>query len=149
MSRLGRPRDDSGFTLIELLVVVIIIGILAGIAVPIFLSQRSKAWAGAIKSDLHHFAEDEEIYFNDNEHYAGTAAEMTADGENVRLSPAGDYAGGVATITIAKLYDGQSPPNVVTVDTQAVGGYCLEATTAAGATWHYDSVNGGLLPGGC
>ena len=46
-----RPRD-GGFTLIELLVVVIIIGILAGIAIPVFMNQKAKAHEAALKSDL-------------------------------------------------------------------------------------------------
>lgn len=52
-TKLNMRNKEDGFTLIELLVVIAIIGILAGIAVPIFLNQQMEAAKASVKSDVH------------------------------------------------------------------------------------------------
>jgi type IV pilus assembly protein PilA len=62
----SRVKDEKGFTLIELLVVILIIGILAAIAIPAFLSQRGKAFDAAAKSNIGTALTAEEVYSTDN-----------------------------------------------------------------------------------
>jgi type IV pilus assembly protein PilA len=97
--------DEDGFTLIELLVVVIIIGILAAIAVPTFLSQREKAANSAQQADLRNAAVAEESYFTDNG--AGgsgaypTAAQLTANAGFKRSTAVSMWATGGSTYCLA------------------------------------------------
>jgi type IV pilus assembly protein PilA len=66
LARLRKSQEDEGFTLIELLVVMIIIGILAAIAIPVFLSQRAKAQDTAVKADVSTLGKEIATYFVDN-----------------------------------------------------------------------------------
>ena len=61
-----RTENERGFTLIELLVVILIIGILAAIAIPSFLNQKSKASDAAAKELAHSMQVATETYATDN-----------------------------------------------------------------------------------
>lgn len=47
-----RACGERGFTLVELLVVMVVVGLLAGIAVPAFMAQRRKGYEASAKSDV-------------------------------------------------------------------------------------------------
>ena len=135
-ARLMAAREkEEGFTLIELLVVIIIIGILAAIAIPVFLNQRSKGWDSAVKSDLRNAATAQETWLTDQGEY-NALTPVSADAEDdtqlgavgFKYSTASNYADGDAAIE-------------VTVE-DVNKGYCLQATSASDKVFVYSSPDG-------
>lgn len=84
-----RCKRDEGFTLIELLVVIIVIGILASIAIPTYLQQRTKAYRAQALADMRNAATALETFATENNgSYLGmngadeTSPVLTAEGFN-------------------------------------------------------------------
>ena len=64
-----KNNDEKGFTLIELLVVVIIIGILAAIAIPVYIGIQNNAKDSATKSDIENAKTAVVAYYTQNNSY--------------------------------------------------------------------------------
>jgi type IV pilus assembly protein PilA len=93
-------NGQEGFTLIELLVVILIIGILAAIALPAFLGQRTKGQDADAKSNARNLVSHLESCYVTNESFdnCATSSDVTTsgiplgagDGQAQVVSAAGD-----------------------------------------------------------
>ena len=129
-TKIEEKKSEEGFTLIELLVVVLIIGILAAIAIPAFLSQRERAWESELTSGVRN---------------VGLEIEAAA------VQEGGDYTDVDELDSIQTTADaliGDSPLNF-TAETPTATAFCISAThdqllTPTPTVVSYSSADGGI-----
>lgn len=117
-------RDQRGFTLVELLVVVLIVAILAAIALPAFLSQRSRAQDVEAKAAVRTAQMAEEAYLADHDAYTSDLTELRA------VEPA--LGEGVAQTGLVVTAPGGKPKAYTVAVTQAKTGvtFTLDRTAS-------------------
>ena len=117
-----KKRGQKGFTMIEILTVIAVIGILAAIAIPQFMSYKTKGFNTVASEDLQNMFTAAHAFFSD--------------------SPSG-----TVDTTILQTY-GYRPTNNVTptVTTGTVNGLAMTAVHASGTTTYSVDSTGTITP---
>ena len=136
--------DARGFTLVELLVVVLLLGILAMIALPSFISQRAKGYDAEAQAMVRTAQLALRTYETDNDSFAASRSELEEIEPAIRDATAAfDVSGTSAEFTISEhSHSGtdftlrHEATGVVTRTCSTPGrGLCRAAPDAAGNSW--------------
>ena len=133
--RKSLEEKDQGFTLIELLVVMIIIGILAAIAIPVFLNQRAKARETSAKSDVSTIGKELSAFYVDG------GKDLTV----VTASKEYQIKDGATIVTKGAM----SADNVATGTATAAGTFCVQVSTAKSGDSIWAFTEKGLVKANC
>jgi type IV pilus assembly protein PilA len=136
-----RAQAEQGFTLIELLVVILIIGILAAIAIPSFINQRSKGNDAEAKSSAVTAAEAMETCATDNN---GTYAATCTAAELKNIEPTLNNAQNLAATP-----DTPSGGYTITVESKRSGPPSFTITRSGTGTTTRSCQTAGQDKGGC
>jgi type IV pilus assembly protein PilA len=128
----------GGYSMVELLVVIIILSVLAAIAIPVFLSQRTKSYEAGLNTDLRTVANEVQSQNTTNEDYTKTTWKTagTAAVANTTIAGAGQIVGDSTSV-------GLTSGDTITWIGSTQSSFCLKASNPkATAPLYYTPANG-------